>query len=188
MLINIFINPFFWISIYLIGYLITIVVLALPKISRKVENEIPKFIVRLFTLLTFIAPIIALPFSQSPKINIPTSLAFTLGTILLILNFYIKILAQRQIGVIPTLKTKAKLVTTGIYGIVRHPLYLSNALLAIGMAVLLKSMFALLCSIPYLLLFLPIIYFEEKNLLEKYGQDYKEYKRKVCWRMIPKLF
>ena len=104
------------------------------------------------------------------------------------INFYIKALAQKKIGAIPALKTKSKLVTTGIYGIIRHPLYLSNGFLALGMAILFKSMPALLCSIPYFFLFLPIIYFEEKNLLKKYGQDYEEYKREVPWRMIPKLF
>lgn len=42
--------------------------------------------------------------------------------------------------------------------------------------------------IPYFLSFLLIIHFEEKNLIEKYGKEYLEYKRKVPWRMIPGLF
>ncbi|PIP12413.1 MAG: hypothetical protein COT45_01465 [bacterium (Candidatus Stahlbacteria) CG08_land_8_20_14_0_20_40_26] len=86
-----------------------------------------------------------------------------------------------------TQKSKAKLSTTGIYGVVRHPLYTSNGLLALGMAILFKSMCALLFSIPYALLYLFIIHFEEKNLLERYGEEYKEYKRKTPWKMIPKV-
>lgn len=90
-------------------------------------------------------------------------------------------------GAILALKRKKKLITVDMYGIIRHPLYISNGLLAIGMAVLFKSMYAFLFSIPYSLSYLLIIYFGEKNLLEKYGEEYKEYRRKVPWRMIPKL-
>ena len=106
----------------------------------------------------------------------------------MVINFVVKIISQRQIGVSPALKSKGRLVTTGIYGVIRHPLYLSNGLLAIGMAILLKSMYAFLFSIAYTFLYLPIIYFEEKDLLAKYGTEYKKYKRKVPWKMIPKLF
>jgi len=187
MLNNFLNNPLFWIGIYLIGYIISIVVLSLKGTLTKIENKIPRSLIRIFILLTFIAPPIALPFAKGPKIAIPLSIALTLGTILLGINFYIKILVQKQLGVMPALKSKGKLITTGIYGIVRHPLYLSNGLLAIGMAVLFRSMYALLFSIPYLLLYLPIIYFEEKDLLEKYKEEYKEYKKKVPYRAIPKI-
>lgn len=64
---------------------------------------------------------------------------------------------------------------------------MSNGLLALGVAILFKSMYALLFSIPYGLLYLLIIHFEEKNLLERHGEEYKEYKRKTPWKMIPKV-
>jgi protein-S-isoprenylcysteine O-methyltransferase Ste14 len=89
----------------------------------------------------------ALPFTKGPKIAISTPIALIVGIALLSINFLIKILAQRQIGACPGLKRKAKLITTGIYGIVRNPLYMSNGLLAVGMAVLLKSMYAILSLI-----------------------------------------
>ncbi|MCK4352428.1 isoprenylcysteine carboxylmethyltransferase family protein [candidate division WOR-3 bacterium] len=182
------VNPFFWIGIYLIGYIITIVVLKLRGVSTKVENKrIPKFISRIFILLTFVAPPVVLPFTKGPKLAIPTSVALTVGTIILGINFIIKILAQRQIGAIPALKKKSKLVTTGIYGIVRHPLYMSNGLLAVGMAILFKSLYAILFSIPYTLLYLLIIHFEEKDLLKKYGEEYKEYKKRVPCKIIPRI-
>ena len=172
----------------MIGYTVTMAVLALPKASRGVENKLPKPFVKIFILLTFITPPVILPFTNGPKIAIPTVVALTLGIVLLALNFYIKIISQKQIGAIPALKKKEKVVVAGIYGVVRHPLYMSNGLLALGMAILFKSLCALLFSIPYFLLFLPIIYFEEKDLLEKYGKGYKEYKRKVPWKIIPKIF
>jgi protein-S-isoprenylcysteine O-methyltransferase Ste14 len=181
-------NPLFWIGIYLIGYIITIMVLSLPGMLTKIENKMPKPLIRTLILLTFIGPPVALPFTKGPKIRIPTPVALTVGIILLGINFIIKGLGQKEIGVIPALKSKGKLVTTGVYEIVRNPLYLSNGLLAIGMALLFRSMSALLFSIPYFLFYLPLIHFEEKDLLEKYGEEYEDYKKKVPWRIIPKLF
>lgn len=188
MLTNFCVNPFFWICIYLIGYTITILVLNLRAIKNKVESRAPKPLIRIFILLTFLAPPLILPFTKGPKMVIPSPFTLTVGILLLIINFFIKIMAQRQIGIAPALKGKGKLLSTGVYGIVRHPLYMSNGLLALGMAVLLKSLYAFLFSIPYFLSYLLIIYFEERDLLEKYGEAYKEYKKKVPWRLIPKLF
>lgn len=182
-----FINSLFWIGLYIVGYVITIVVVSQSGMRIRVETKMPGVLTRIFILLTFVAPPVILPFTKGPKIAIPTSVALTVGILLLGINFIIKIVAQRQIGVSPALKSKAKLITTGIYGIVRHPLYLSNGLLAIGMAILLKSMSALLFSIPYALLYLLIIHFEERGLLEKYGEEYEAYKGKTPWRMIPKI-
>lgn len=188
MLNNLLTNPLFWMSVYLIGYSIVIIALSLKKTLIIVENKIPKPLLRIYIFSTFIAPPVALPFAKGPKIAIPAYVALTVGIFLLGINFVIKILAQKQIGALPAVKSKSKLVTTGIYGIVRNPLYMSNGLLAIGMATLLKSMYALLFSIPYFFSYMLIIYFEENGLLEKYGREYEEYKKRVPWRMIPKLF
>ena len=97
-------------------------------------------------------------------------------------------MAQKKIGTMPALKSKRKVITTGIYSVVRNPLYLSNALLAFGMAALFNSLYGFLFSILYTILYLPIIYFEEKDLSKKYGKKYEKYKRKVRWKMIPSVF
>lgn len=187
MLNNICGNPLLWIGICLVGYIITILILSKHSMSNKVESRMPKPIMRFFIFLTFIAPPVALPFTKGPNIPVPTSIALSVGITLLVINFVVKIISQRQIGVSTALKSKGKLVTTGMYGILRHPLYLSNGLFAIGMAILLKSIYAFLFSIVYTFLYLPIIHFEEKDLLMKYSEEYKEYKRKVPWKMIPKI-
>jgi len=184
---NFLIDPVFWMGIYLMGYTIAIIVFSLPELLNWV-NRIPKPVIRIFTLSTFIVPVIALPFTEGPRMEIPTPIALIMGIILLGMNFIIKISAQKQIGISPVLKGKGKLVTTGVYGIVRNPLYLSNGLLAMGMAILFRSLYAFLFSIFYLLSYLPIIHLEERDLLEKYGREYLDYRKKVPWRMIPKLF
>ncbi len=188
MLNNFWNNPLFWIVFFLVGYTAVIVALSLPEVLVKIEKRAPKILIRILIFFIFIMPVVILPFTEGPKITIPDSVSVSVGLSLLILNFIIKILAQKQIGALPAVKSKSKLVTTGIYEIVRNPLYMSNGLLAIGMAILLKSMYALLFSIPYSLSYLLIIYFEEKDLMKKYGREYQSYKMKVPWRIIPKLF
>lgn len=79
MLNNFWNNPLFWISVYLIGYIIVMVMFVSPRVLSKVENKMPKPFIRIFALLTFIFPIIALPFTKGLKIAIPTSVALTVG-------------------------------------------------------------------------------------------------------------
>jgi len=181
-------NPIFWISVYSIGFIIAIIVLSLPRLFTGVEKKLPKVLLKIYIMSVFIVPPMALPFTKGPGIAVPAYVSLSLGIFLLVMNFIIKILAQKKIGALPGLKRKAKLVTTGIYGIVRNPLYMSNGLLAIGMAVLLKSMYALIFSIPYSFSYLLIIYFEEQDLMKKYGKEYQEYMKKVPYRIIPRLF
>lgn len=95
------------------------------------------------------------------------------------ISFIIRIAAQKQIGASPALKSETRLVTTGIYWFVRHPLYTSNGLFAIGMALLFNSLYSFLFSIMYTFLYLPIINLEERDLLKKYGDKYERYKEKV---------
>ena len=139
MLNSFWLKPFFWIGIYLIGYTITILVFTSSKRSMKIENSIPKPIVKIFAFLTFVLPIIILPFTEGPKIAISSVVMVTLGIFFIGINFYLKIIAHREIGISPALKSKTDIITTGVCGIIRNPLYLSNTLFAIGMAVLFKS-------------------------------------------------
>jgi protein-S-isoprenylcysteine O-methyltransferase Ste14 len=80
-----------------------------------------------------------------------------------------------------------KVISTGLYGLVRHPMYFGALFLAVGTPLALGSWWTLLL-IP---LFLPILYFrianEEKVLLRDL-QGYEEYKNKVRYRLIPYIW
>ena len=74
-----------------------------------------------------------------------------------------------------------KLITTGIYGIIRHPIYLSYVLLFAGFCMLLHSnliTFVILGSICTIWLGHRIA-IEEEMLLAKFGEEYKAYQRKT---------
>jgi len=77
-----------------------------------------------------------------------------------------------------------KVVDTGLYGIVRHPMYFSTVLLFLSIPVVLGSWigFAIFCIYPFLLV---KRIKNEEQVLEEGLKGYKEYKEKVRYRMIP---
>lgn len=80
-----------------------------------------------------------------------------------------------------------KVVDTGLYGIVRHPMYSATILLFLSMPLVLGSAVALLAFLPYPLLLVLRIRSEEA-LLEKELAGYRAYKQRVKYRLIPFLW
>jgi protein-S-isoprenylcysteine O-methyltransferase Ste14 len=79
---------------------------------------------------------------------------------------------------------KQKTVTTGVYALVRHPMYLAATYLFIGTPMLLGSVGGLLLGCLLVLLLMLRIIGEEK-LLEHELENYRDYKLKVKYRLIP---
>ena len=77
-----------------------------------------------------------------------------------------------------------KVVSTGLYGIVRHPMYSATLLLFISMPIVLGSVFALPIFLLYPFIIAARIKSEEKFLSENL-EGYKEYTEKVKYRLIP---
>ena len=75
-------------------------------------------------------------------------------------------------------------VDTGLYGIVRHPMYTVTLLLFLAMPLVLGSVYAFLVFLAYPFIIAKRIKGEEA-FLEKELAGYKEYKEKVKYRMIP---
>ena len=77
-----------------------------------------------------------------------------------------------------------RVIDTGLYGIVRHPMYSATLFLFLSMGIILGSLF----SFAVLLLYIPIIGKRMKNeeqVLENGLEGYKEYKLKVRYKVIP---
>lgn len=80
-----------------------------------------------------------------------------------------------------------KLLTTGLYGITRNPMYASFILITIpGLALVLNSWLILTVSIWMLIFFKIHIRKEEIYLAEKFGNQYKKYCRSVG-QLIPRI-
>ena len=77
-----------------------------------------------------------------------------------------------------------KVIDTGLYGIVRHPMYSTTLLLFLAMPLVLGSVFSFLIFLAYPFIIAKRIKGEEA-LLEKELPGYREYKQKVKYRLIP---
>ena len=78
-------------------------------------------------------------------------------------------------------------VCTGLYGIVRHPMYAVTLLLFLSMPFVLGSLLSFLCFLPYPFLIAKRIQ-DEEVFLEKELAGYPEYKQKVKSRLIPGIW
>lgn len=77
-----------------------------------------------------------------------------------------------------------KIIDTGLYGLVRHPMYMSTLLLFLSMPLILGSLYSFLL----MLLYVPIIakrIRNEEQVLEQGLAGYADYKRRVRYRIIP---
>jgi protein-S-isoprenylcysteine O-methyltransferase Ste14 len=85
------------------------------------------------------------------------------------------------------IQANQKVIDTGLYGIVRHPMYTATTLLFLAMPLVLGSPL----SLAIMLLYLPLITKRirgEETLLEENLEGYKEYKQRVRYRMIPYIW
>ena len=77
-----------------------------------------------------------------------------------------------------------KVVDTGLYGIVRHPMYAATLLLFLGMPLVLGSLW----SFAIMLFYIPVIskrIRNEEKVLEEGLEGYREYKQRVRYKVIP---
>ena len=77
-----------------------------------------------------------------------------------------------------------KVVSSGLYGIVRHPMYSVTIWLFLSIPIVLGSLAALICFFPYVFIIAVRIIDEEKLLVSEL-EGYEEYKKRVKYRLIP---
>lgn len=81
-------------------------------------------------------------------------------------------------------ESEQQVISTGLYGIVRHPMYTASLLMFLSMPLVLGSYWAAIIFLFYI----PIIVrriFDEESLLRNELQGYVAYCDKVRWRLIP---
>ena len=80
-----------------------------------------------------------------------------------------------------------KVVSTGLYGIVRHPMYTATIGMFLTMPIVMGSWRAFAVMLPYIPVIMSRIK-DEENLLLKELEGYSEYAKKVRWRLIPYIW
>jgi protein-S-isoprenylcysteine O-methyltransferase Ste14 len=112
------------------------------------------------------------------------------GNAMVVVSFYIFYLVARvNTYAAANVRVEAgqTVISTGLYGFVRHPMYLGGLLFLAGTPLALGSCWALLL----LPLFLAIIYFRianEEEVLLRDLEGYAEYRQRVRYRLIPGVF
>lgn len=142
----------------------------------------------LFVLFQFLL-IIAFAFDFEVLSIIFPEVLFWIGLLFFISGAFITVVAVLHINIhlspFPSPLPGAKLVETGIYKLVRHPIYTGLILAFYGYAVITDSGYRLLIATLLFVLFYIKSLYEEKRLIEKFP-NYTEYKKR-SGRFFPGL-
>jgi protein-S-isoprenylcysteine O-methyltransferase Ste14 len=76
-------------------------------------------------------------------------------------------------------KTEVKIFTEGVFGLVRHPVYLGSIVFYLGLLISTLSIFAAIAWVIIIIFYQFIAKYEESLLLRKYDEDYKVYMQAV---------
>lgn len=77
-----------------------------------------------------------------------------------------------------------KLISTGLYGLVRHPMYTGNVIMMVGFPLALGSYWGLAFVIPGAVI-LSVRIRDEEKLLKEELDGYRDYTQKVRYRLVP---
>lgn len=173
-------DPFFWALVSMFGLAASEALVGSARLAR--FRSLGLVAVGMFTVgrVAIVLPMVAQPRlvtgAWSWSIG---SVIFAAGMIFALPVFAIRPVTGPDAGV--------SLKTGGLYGIVRNPLYLSDVLWCLGLAVMFGSVVGIvLVPVWWMGLWL-LTMIEEESLERKLGQGYIEYKHQVRGRIVPGL-
>jgi protein-S-isoprenylcysteine O-methyltransferase Ste14 len=118
--------------------------------------------------------------------------AVALGAIIFSLALWVFRRSHKELGrnwsITLEIREQHKLVCTGPYALIRHPMYTSFLLMGLGQAFLLSNWVAGLAGlIGFAVLFFLRVNKEERMMLENFGPQYRAYMERT-WRLMPYLY
>lgn len=165
-----------------------------PKLLKRrlnnKEKENTQKIVVLISGLLFIAGFIvsALDF-KNKWTSIPLWVTI-LASIVLLIGYciYIKVMLQNEY-LLRTIEVEKeqKLIDTGLYSIVRHPMYFAVLLIFLSIPLILGSLYGFYIFLSFIVVLLIRIKNEEKVLVKELP-GYSKYKLKVKYKLIPYVY
>jgi len=186
-------NGWIYLGTILITLLVGLVALyrkdkALLKKRIKTSEKDPKqkvFVVLSVILVTAIYGIPGFDYRYEWS-NVPIYIV-VFGEIILLTGYYLNLkvmLINSYASRVVEIQEGQKLIDTGLYSLVRHPMYMALILIYIGTCFILGSYIALLpCGVMIIVLGFRAI--NEEKMLTEGLEGYKEYMKKVKYRMIP---
>ncbi len=133
---------------------------------------------------TWIADTFLLKYTTFLNQYVPIAARIPIGVVLLILSSY---LARAGLAIVfGEERKKPGVIKKGVFSLMRHPIYLGEILLYLGLLMLSISLAAAVVWIVAIAFLRYISRYEERLLLERFGVEYEQYMREVpMW--IPRL-
>ena len=159
------------------------------RLNAKEKESEQKYVIALSGLM-FIAGFIVAGFNFRYKWFVFPNAVVIVGTILFLISYliYAEVLRENTyLSRTIEVQKNQKVIDTGLYGIVRHPMYMATIILFLSMPLILGSLYSFFIFLIYPI----IISFRIKNeeeVLEKNLKGYKEYKKKVKYKIIPYIW
>jgi protein-S-isoprenylcysteine O-methyltransferase Ste14 len=182
---------------YIFGIMDTFLRPFSESMRRDLETN-PKYTWMLLILFLLNPPLLILAFSEGHHIiasymPIWASLEVSLFGILIEgLGGALTLMGRNQLSRFGSgflqIEGEHKLIKSGIYRIIRHPIYAGGLISIIGLYLSFHSIVVtLMVSGIYFIVFRQRLLFEEEMLLQEFGEEYKRYMRKT-WRLIPYIY
>ena len=188
-----FLNAWIFIGVLFIPMFLVMIYLAIKKpgllekrIKAKEKENVQKTVVGLTALIFIAAFIIAgLDFKYDWS-KLPMVVTYiSTGVLFIAYGLYVEVLRENEyLSRNIEVQENQKVVDTGLYGVVRHPMYLATIFLYLSIPLILGSIYSFIIFLPFVLLIITRIKNEEK-VLEEGLEGYIEYKKKVKYRLIP---
>ena len=159
------------------------------RLNAKEEEDEQKTVILLSGIIFLLAFILAGLNFRFGWFKLPT-IVIIIASIIFLLAYimYAEVLRENEyLSRTVEVSENQKVVDSGLYGLVRHPMYTSTIFLFLSMPIVLDSIFSFIVMLVYPIIIIFRIRNEEK-VLENELAGYKEYKEKVKYKLIPFLW
>ena len=153
--------------------------------AREEEGEQKEVV--LFSGLMFLAAFVLAGFNwRFGWIPLPKAVSYIAAVVfLLAYALYAQVLRENEyLSRTIEVQENQRVIDTGLYGVVRHPMYMSTVFLFLSMPLVLGSLISFVIMLAYIPIIAKRIRNEEK-VLEEGLKGYREYKNKVRYKVIP---
>ena len=159
------------------------------RLNAKEEEKEQKIVILLSGIIFLLSFVLAGLNFRFGWHNLP-EIAIAIASIIFLLSYimYAEVLRENMyLSRTVEVSKDQKVVDSGLYGIVRHPMYTSTIFLFLSMPLILNSIFSFIIMLAYPIIILFRIINEEK-VLENELEGYNEYKEKVKYKILPYIW
>jgi protein-S-isoprenylcysteine O-methyltransferase Ste14 len=157
------------------------------KAGPRAEKETGQKVVQAIASLVFVADFALSALDHRFKWSLVPTYAVVIGDHMMLVGFAITFAVFKAntytSGIIEVAENQ-RVISTGPYGVVRHPLYAGALVMLFGIPLALGSWWGMLVNVP---LTAAIVWrlLDEERFLTEHLAGYRDYMRKVRWRLVP---